>query len=366
MNRIMRSLACCLVLASPSLGATIFVNANATGSGDGKSWTNAKTDLASAVSGAQSGDEVWVVHWTYGPVALKNGVRVFGGFNGTETAASQSDPDANATIISGGTTTRAVTSINNDSSAVLRGFRIVDGFIAFPHTGGGVYAENSDAMFIRCMFTRNKSGTMGGAVANWGGSPSYINCEFFGNTADFAAGAVWNRMGATPQFVNCLFYDNHAMEAGAVSVLDGAPSFTNCTFTDNHASKGKAGAIFDAQGRSTLHNCIVWSNKAARSGTDELYYLPAGPGTITATHCNIAGGWPGVANKNSDPLFVNAAARDYRLQTNSPSRNAGDSSRLPSDTADLDLDGQTSPRLTRDLAMNARVTGSAVNMGAYE
>ena len=242
----------------------------------------------------------------------------------------------------------------------------MDGFIAFPHTGGGVYAENSDATFIRCMFIGNKSATMGGAVANWGGSPSYINCEFFGNTAEYTAGAVWNRMGTTPSFVNCLFYDNHAMEAGAVSVLDGAPTFTNCTFTDNHASKGKAGAIFDARGEVVLRNCIVWNNKAVRSGTDELYNLPAGGGKTTATHCNIGGGWPGAGNKNTDPLFVNAATRDYRLRLNSPCRDTGDLAPLPNDLADLDLDGQTSQRLTRDLAMNPRVTGSAVNMGAYE
>ncbi len=366
MNKIVLSLTCCLVLVAPSLGATIVVSASATGSGDGKSWINAKTDLAAAVSGAKAGDEIWVAIGMYGPVVLKNGVRVFGGFNGTETTASQSNPEANGTTISGGSAARAVTSIGNDSSTVLRGFRIVDGFIAFPHTGGGVYAENSDATFIRCMFTRNKSGTMGGAVANWGGSPSYINCEFFGNSAEMAAGAVWNRKGATPSFVNCLFYDNHAKEAGAVSVLDGSPSFTNCTFTDNHASKGKAGAIFDTRGEVVLRNCIVWNNKAARSGTNELYNLPAGGGKSTATHCNIAGGWTGSGNLSADPLFINAAARDYRLRLNSPCRNKGDSSRLPDDLADLDLDGQTSLTLTRDLAMNPRVTGSAVNMGAYE
>ncbi|MCH7792311.1 MAG: hypothetical protein IID31_08550, partial [Planctomycetes bacterium] len=155
---------------------------------------------------------------------------------------------------------------------------------------------------------------MGGAVANWGGSPTFVNCEFHGNQADLAAGAVWNRKSGSPTFVNCLFYGNHALEAGAVSVLTGRPSFVNCTFADNHATAGKGGAFFDNRGEAELRNCIVWNNTAGKGDSHAIYNNPAMGGRSTVTHCNIGGGWPGTENKNTDPLFVNAAAGDYRLR----------------------------------------------------
>ena len=371
MHRMITPIGMWLVLSTQVLAGTLYVNASATGLGDGASWANAQVDLSAAVSAANSGDELWVAAGTYGPIVLKSGVRVYGGFNGTETAPSQSDPDVNVTIISGGGTSRPVMSVGNDSTTVLRGFRITEGFIDFPiiggpDTGGGLYLKNSGVQITRCVFSSNRSATMGGALAVWGGAPSFVNCKFYDNEADLAAGAVWNGNGATPTFVNCLFYDNRAMEAGAVSSLTGGPSFTNCTFTDNHASKGVAGAIFDVPGDVVLRNCIFWDNKAAKLGTDALFNLPAAGGTTAATYSNIKGGWSGEGNKDVDPLFVNAAARDYRLQSNSLCRDAGNTALLPKDSADLDWDGVTTSTLGKDLEMKSRVSGTAVDIGAYE
>jgi hypothetical protein len=47
-------------------------------------------------------------------------------------------------------------------------------------------------------------------------------------------------------------------------------------------------------------------------------------GTLTAWYNDLGHtNWPGEGNINVDPLFVNAAARDYRLAPNSPCINAG-------------------------------------------
>ncbi len=121
----------------PASAEVIYVNAAANGSADGLSWANARSDLAAAVSGASTGDDVWVAAGTYGPIELRSGVRIIGGFAGTESAASASDPVANRTIISGGGTSRCVTGVNNDASSVLRGFSIRNGFIAMLETGRG-------------------------------------------------------------------------------------------------------------------------------------------------------------------------------------------------------------------------------------
>jgi len=361
-----RCLFCCLVFCLPATAGTIYVDANATGQNNGTTWDNAYTSLSAAIENASAVDEIWVTEGTYGPLVLKDGVEVYGGFAGTETTASASDPDGHKTYISGRGESRAVHSIGNDSSTVLRGFYITDGFIDSPDTGGGVYLEKSDAMFVRCVFTKNRSVTMGGAVAVFGGSPTFVNCRFHGNDGGWAAGAVFNHRSASPVFVNCLFYENTAWEGGAVSIVAGAPTFINCTIADNSATIGKAGALFDSRAEAMLYNCILWDNKSPVSRANEIYDKAVSGRTTTLAHSNIKGGWPGEGNMDRDPLFVDAASDDYRLQATSPCVDSGRNALLPNDVADLSTNGDTNEVLPKDLALKGRVSGDAVDMGAYE
>lgn len=350
----------------PAAAKVIYVSAAANGSANGSSWANAKTDLAAAVTGARTGDEVWVAAGTYGPIELRNGVRIIGGFAGTESATSASNPVANRTIISGGGTSRCVTGVNNDASAVLRGFSIRSGFVAMPNTGAGMFLENSNATIINCEFSNNKAEVAGGAVANWVGSPTFVGCTFRDNDGGLGGGAVLNRRLGKPSFVNCLFFRNKAMEGGAVASFEGEPTFTNCTFGQNTASVKSGGAVFDNQGRAKFRNCILWGNVAVESGTQAIFNNPTLDRVSSLVNCAVQDGWPGVGNISADPLFVNAARGDYRLQAGSPCRNAGDSSYLPKDLGDLDWDGKTGATLPKDLGMNPRVVGAAVNIGAFE
>lgn len=88
-----------------------FVRADAPPAGaNGFSWETAFPDLNQALAVAQYGDEVWVAAGIYKPTTgvdryatfnLPNGVQIFGGFTGTETAPDQRDWTANPTILSG-------------------------------------------------------------------------------------------------------------------------------------------------------------------------------------------------------------------------------------------------------------------------
>ena len=79
------------------------------GTGDCSSWENA-CDLQDALGDAETGNEIWVAEGTYYPTdstdrtvsfKLKNGVALYGGFAGTETARDQRDWVVNPTILSG-------------------------------------------------------------------------------------------------------------------------------------------------------------------------------------------------------------------------------------------------------------------------
>jgi hypothetical protein len=72
----------------------------ASGSGDCSNWANACT-LQTALTGAVSGDEIWVMAGLHKPTTdlssrsatftLKNGVALYGGFAGAETQRQQRD-----------------------------------------------------------------------------------------------------------------------------------------------------------------------------------------------------------------------------------------------------------------------------------
>jgi hypothetical protein len=93
-------------------GAVIFVNAaNTAGPWDGRSWKTAYAELQVALAEAYQGaDEVWVAAGTYRPARdvdrraafrLKQGLALYGGFKGDETARDQRDWQVNETVLSG-------------------------------------------------------------------------------------------------------------------------------------------------------------------------------------------------------------------------------------------------------------------------
>ena len=97
----------------------IYVDADA-GDGEetGASWNDAYTDLQDALAVAGASDQIWVAEGTYVPTStedraisfvINNGVKVYGGFVGNETAVWQRDIDENKTILSG--------NIGNDQSS---------------------------------------------------------------------------------------------------------------------------------------------------------------------------------------------------------------------------------------------------------
>lgn len=371
----------------------IFVNAAATGANNGRTWNDAYTSLQSAITAAVSGSEIWVVEGTYKPTTgtsrtasfvLKNGVAIYGGFDGTETNRQQRDWTANQTILSGDIGT--VGSISDNSYHVVTGttggtidgFRITKGNAnnqtSPNYVGGGMLNNNKSPNIVNCTFTGNTA-AYGGGMYNATASPTIVNCVFAGNSAvkvktmKGLGGGMYNKTN-TVNITNCTFVGNSATNGGGVYNTTSAHSrITNCTFSQNSATYG--GGMDNSSSTPIIKNSILWANTA--SGGPQIR------GSATVTYSDVQGGWTGTGNINTNPNFIlipgapgSGNFGDLRLQSSSPCIDVALNSNVPADSTDLDQDGDIVEQIPFDLAGDARIADGngddqqIIDMGAYE
>ncbi|MBP7829714.1 MAG: hypothetical protein KA248_07335 [Kiritimatiellae bacterium] len=193
--------------------------------------------------------------------------------------------------------------------------------------GGG----SASGVLNRCTLSGNSAGDGGGGSAY----DTASQCLLTSNSALSGGGSF--RGGLS----NCKFVGNHASGAGGGAFLS---ILTNCTVTGNSASS-QAGGVLGGGVVAPVRNGIVYFNTAPADANwlnTEFYYsctIPA-PSDPWST-----------GNITDDPRFMNAAAGNYHLQSDSPCINRGNNSY---GIGPVDLDGK--PRLV----------GGTVDMGAYE
>jgi predicted outer membrane repeat protein len=384
----------------PGLSPTrLYVRAGATGTNTGLSWNDAFTDLQAALnySCPQSLTEIWVAGGTYKPTsgtnrffsfAMKNGVAIYGGFRGTETALAQR-PSINlttpsSTTLSGDLGTPGVNTdnayhvINNPAgltnTAVLDGVVITGGYAngstAPTNAGGGVYNNGSrsgqvcNPTFRNCSFQNNTASQYGGAVYNdaysGSSSPVLINCSFQNNTAEYG-GAICNY--GTPSFsssgtsspvmTNCSFQNNTAYNGGAIYHFSEIGSrvlavLANCSFQNNTASR-YGGAVYNFSNNSdfVLNNCVLWGN----GGTNSIVN---GSASVLATYSlfdNTVRGY------TTSPTNLTTATSPFASLT---------SVALNACAGAINAGSNAANTTTTDLAGNPRIFGTTIDMGAVE
>ena len=394
--------------ATVAQAGTVYVNATATGANNGSSWANAYTTVPPALSSANSGDEIWVAAGTYKPTttsdrtasfALKNGVGVYGGFNGTETLRSQRDPVANLTTLSGdigvpgAATDNSFHVVTADAtvtvSGTLDGFTITGGQAdgANPNErGAGMWDNGGSPTLAHVIFTGNFALAQGGGLRVTSGSPTILNCVFTSNTVAFnidtlnnGGGGLFAGGGSSVYLQNCIFRSNSISSTttggggiqatgnttlincvvaqnspvGLQIALGNNNVIDDCTFNEN-SSYGLA--LFVSTGNS-MSNSVLWGDPTGEIFND-------GQSTVSATYCDIQGGFAGTGNINFDPLFI-AAPGDLRLGPGSPGVDAGKNTLVPGGVI-LDVAGL--PRFFDDPAVPDTGPGvpPIVDMGAYE
>ncbi|MHB0912887.1 MAG: right-handed parallel beta-helix repeat-containing protein [Armatimonadota bacterium] len=245
------------VLCASAASATVYVKWDSPGpTFDGNSWATAYHTVQAGINDADTNDEeVWVARGTYAEaVTLRDGVYVYGGFAGDETALSQRDWGANVTTIDGGASAATVTGADDSG---------IDGFVI-------------------------KNSGINTAVLCSGTSPVIANNRIEGNY--------------TNDGINCLNYSSPSIAWNTITRnLEGiycefhsSPVITNNAIVDNRNS-----AIF----LSDYCSPTVANNLLARS---QVYY-----GIYCQTHCS-----PDIVNNTvTGNAYIGVFAYDYSSPT---------------------------------------------------
>ncbi|RLD17942.1 MAG: hypothetical protein DRI69_11235, partial [Bacteroidetes bacterium] len=185
----------------------LYVDRDATGENTGNTWADAMPDLQHALDLAGRCAEItdiWVSEGTYLPAIeeqgkafrLQNGVRLYGGFSGVETALSQRDPGLHVTVLSGdigqgGTITddayHVVTVDVGTDTVTVDGFIIKNGYAFGTSTedqsGGGI-RSNGNILLQNCIIEACSAQLNGSGIYHSGSNMTFIlsNCTLRNNS----------------------------------------------------------------------------------------------------------------------------------------------------------------------------------------
>lgn len=298
-------------------------------SGAGTSWATAKKDLQVAIIAAAAGDQIWVKAGTYLPThdafgnttpannrdkcfMLKDGVKVYGGFAGSETQLIQRNWKQNVTILSGdlgvvNTLTdnayHVVLSINLTNASVLDGFTVTKGYATAPglsritvgsrvidrFKGGGIYNSYSATQFTNLTVTQNSADCTDMNDDSWGAgmvcelsNSAITDCQFLANSF-LSGGGSFGVFGAgllitgntNNTITRCVFANNTSgsgfldgSRGGGLYMDAGTHTITNCIFYGNSSDNGAAiimgGGEFNT---SSFVNCTFANNTSRFAGT---------------------------------------------------------------------------------------------------
>ncbi len=321
-----------LAAAACPQAQVIYVDVDATGAETGANWTDAYTDLQSALAWATAGWEVWMAEGQYTPTdgsdrtisfVVPDGVQLYGGFNGTETIREERDWTLYESILSGDVGVSNDSTDNSYHVLVANGVgltTIIDGvtiergaarggeppddrgagiiaiggsptirntiffrnIIGSPagglKPGGGLYAEDASPILEDCLFDGNRA-NRGGGIHFSGGIPVVRRVRFRHNSA----GQLYFDNGSTGLFEDVIVED---ADVTGVFIIGSSPHFIRTTIRNNTVQNSDGGGIRMSDGSAPIfEDCLIEGN--------------------------TAGGWAGgvFSTDNSSPLFLHTIFR---------------------------------------------------------
>lgn len=201
---------------------------------DGLSWETAYSTIQEGIDKAYElgGGEVWVAGGVYdelrsnpyGALVLRELVKVYGGFSGSEVSLSQRNYNVNVTVIDGGKSRDGEPAWHvmiGENYSEIDGFVIKGGYARHNNVyldasdGGALYIPGKRMTIRNCKFFQNKAEGAGGAIAILSGKLSAYDCHFIENRVEWSNNdSVYNYGGAiyvsdsTINLIRCRFERN--------------------------------------------------------------------------------------------------------------------------------------------------------------
>ena len=371
--------------------------------------------LKTTISGASSGDTVKVQAGTYqGNFSMKEGVNVSGGWNEGFTAqtdyATVLDANANGRVLNQSAAFATLTVWSN--------MTIQNGRFTAQQTdkaGAGVFlcdkGQVKHCLIQNNLFDAASGEASGGGVYENGYTTSVLvdDCIIRGNTASHGGGVricgviqnsiiennttTINACGGVQlhyggAMYNCIVRNNTGKDTGGVRLTGNkACTMANCLIVGNTATGSIGGVSLESGVHYVYNNTIVGNNQSANNATrcgvrlnvggalkfcNNIVWGNKAGSTVQANqmelNSNYVSGQAANFNNNavvlasdfgtnttilttSDPGFVDAANGDYSLLSTS---------------AMVDAGNNTYAQGLIDLAGNARISGTTVDLGCYE
>jgi len=413
----------------------LYVNKNATGANSGVSWADAFTDLQDALTDVVAGEEIWIAQGTYTPHASsrsvfftinKENLKLFGGFNGTETQLSDRIIGLNETILSADlqgndanvadflgnytNTTRSADNsyrvINitaNGNNLLLDGLTISDAHNNANTTskGAAILKDKTVAYLTlrNCVIKDNvgrndNAGLMAEfeltTATNGTGALNVENCKFINNMSRWGSGIysfVRGNNNVDIKVINSLFDGNIAGDLNSTNAkgISGSASWFRSIANGSNVTLDLTNNTYVNNldlGTNTVNNfnraTVGITNESGITGTftaevnNCIFWgnlTPSGANTRSITDLYKSPLSSLVVRNSLDPLNFNDDSITSKVNTIStdPLFTSTTDFTLQSGSPAIDTGDNTQVQTgTTDLAGNSRIFNSTVDMGPYE
>ncbi len=281
---------------------TVYVSESGSGGNSGESWNDALDNLNDAIVISNSGDEIWVAAGTYRlkdrseSFLLKEGVKIYGGFSGTESSIEERDFLLNNSILHGDVANNdiegeflsnkgdnalhvVVASEDISKETLLDGMVISGGFTdgefgaGNDRQGGGILLIGAPTI-KNCLITKNGGYNGGGLCYASENSQNAVlsNCRFFNNEVIYrGAGVYIGAFNLEVEINDCEFESNSAFNGGgAIASLASSLTINNSEFKSNVCDTIGGGAVylngFIGEPVLTINECTFSDNQSKLNG----------------------------------------------------------------------------------------------------
>ena len=258
----------------------IYVDQTATGVNNGSDWTNAYTNLQTAIANIGSNTTINVAQGVYYPTTttdrtisfnIPRDKKLFGGF---PAGGGTKNPDLYPTILSGDIGTIDDNTDNSYHVVFFNGTSYsteIDGFIiekgyadgsgSNESNGGGILiltadSGDSNAYIRNCIIRNNYAAGDGGGIFVSKRAEIY-NCKIYSNQADSSGGGL--SISTNGRIYNSYIVNNKSVNLGGgikITGINSAPKAINCVIANNESTNGAGAYLSDGY----LNNCTIVNN----------------------------------------------------------------------------------------------------------